>query len=135
MLSGMGAGKWKEESPRVAAMESRTPSDASAEGEEDAFEEHLTDEASTRGAEGDADGHLALAAVGLGEEKICDVGAGDAENEESYDHQGMTRKARTVERSRGGREPACSKGNSRFFSGAALVSAKCLARVASSAAA
>ncbi len=45
------------------------------------------DEASTRGAEGDADGHLALAAIGLGEEQICDVGAGNAENEESYDHQ------------------------------------------------
>ena len=49
--------------------------------------EHLMDEASTRGAEGDAEGHLALAAIGLGEEQICDVGAGDAQNEESNDHQ------------------------------------------------
>ena len=62
--------------------------DAAGEGEEDAFEEHLAEETGPGGSEGDADGHLTLTAVGLGEEEIGDVGAGDAKDQKRYDQEG-----------------------------------------------
>jgi hypothetical protein len=48
---------------KTEALAPHIAGDASTWGEEDAFKEHLMDEASTRGTEGDADGHLALAAI------------------------------------------------------------------------
>ena len=55
--------------------------DAAGEGEEDAFGKQLTDDVSAACAERDADGELALASCGADEEEICDVGAGDEEDE------------------------------------------------------
>ncbi len=47
----------------------------------------MAKELSTRGAEDDADSHLALASGSLREEKIGDIGAGDQENEKDDKRQ------------------------------------------------
>ena len=84
MSSGMGAGRWKAESAGWPERE-QDAEDAAGDGEQHAFSEHLAEQLGARGSEGEADGHLALTAGGLGEEQIGDVGAGDAEDQEHDD--------------------------------------------------
>ena len=68
--------------------------DAAERGEEEAFGQDLTEDAGAAGSEGEANGHLALAGGGAGEQKVGEVGAGEQKNEarehgEDVDRRGV----------------------------------------------
>ena len=54
---------------------------ASAKREQDTFREQLANDAASAGAQGCAHGDFFAAGDGAGEQEICNVGAGDQEDE------------------------------------------------------
>lgn len=62
--------------------------EASAEREQHAFREHLAQQVTAGGSQGEAHGHLAPPAGGVRQKHVGDVGAGDRENQERHQRNG-----------------------------------------------
>ena len=58
------------------------PSTAPMQGEQNAFHDELLEQRAEAGADGGADGDLAAAGFGAGEQEVGDVDAGDQEDED-----------------------------------------------------
>ena len=61
------------------------------------------------GSQGQAHGHLALAAGSLRKQKVGYIGAGNGEYQQSDHRERSQKDQQRVLRSRGGSEPACTK--------------------------